>query len=123
MNNVTLVGRVVFEPELKNTESGTALLPLRIAVNRGDKDKTVDFINCQAWSATAEFIAKYFHKGDPIAVCGKLQTRSWEKQDGTKANETYVNIRDVAFVPGKSNNSAVTADSADGDLDEDDFEL
>lgn len=105
MNNVSLVGRLVYEPEIKTTDSGTALLPLRVAVNRGDKDKTVDFISCQAWQTTAEFIAKYFHKGDPIAVCGKLQTRSYEKSDGTKVNETYVNIREVAFVPGKGNNS------------------
>lgn len=109
MNNVTLVGRMVYAPEIKTTDSGTALLSLRLAVNRGDKDKTVDFINCQAWQTTAEFIAKYFHKGDPIAVCGKLQTRSWEKNDGTKMTETYVNIREVAFVPGKANNSAETS--------------
>ena len=114
MNNVTLVGRMVHEPEIKTTDSGTALLPLRIAVNRGDKDKTTDFINCQAWEKTADFIAKYFHKGDPIAVSGKLQTRSWEKSDGTKVNETYVNIREVAFVPGKANNSADTGNSDGG---------
>lgn len=116
MNTVLLIGRLTFEPEIKTTDSGTALLPLRLAVNRGDKDKTTDFINCQAWGATAEFIAKYFHKGDPIDVCGKLQTRSYEKSDGTKVNETYVNIREVAFVPGKANNSDDTGNS-DGDFE------
>ena len=110
MNIVTLSGRLVHEPVIKTTDSGTALLPLRLAVSRGDQDRTTDFINCQAWEKTAEFIVKYFHKGDPIEVCGRLQTKSYEKSDGTKVTETYVNIREVAFVLSKANNSADSND-------------
>ena len=89
MNSVNLVGRMVYEPELKTTQSGTNYLPLRLAVSRNDKDKTTDFFSAKAWGKTAEFISKYFHKGDPIAVTGKLQVDSYEKQDGTKVSEVY----------------------------------
>lgn len=99
MNQVLLVGRMVFEPEVKQTKNGTSYLPVKIAVDRRDKEKTTDFIPCRAWSKTAEFIGKYFHKGDPIEIVGRLQTESYEKQDGTKVNETVVVIFDVNFVP------------------------
>lgn len=103
MNNVSLVGRMVYEPELKQTSSGTNYLPLRLAVGRNDKDKTTDFFSAKSWGKTAEFISKYFHKGDPIAVTGKLQVDSYEKQDGTKVQEVYVYITEVCFVEQKTN--------------------
>lgn len=103
MNSVNLVGRMVYEPELKTTQSGTNYLPLRLAVSRNDKDKTTDFFSAKAWGKTAEFISKYFHKGDPIAVTGKLQVDSYEKQDGTKVSEVYVFVTEVCFVEQKVN--------------------
>ena len=101
MNKVILVGRLVFEPEAKQSQNGVTTLNTRMAVSRNDKDKTTDFINIHAFGTTAEFISKYFRKGDPISVSGKLQTSTWEKQDGTKVNETYVLVNEVAFVPSK----------------------
>lgn len=101
MNLVSLVGRLVYEPETKQTSNGKTYLPMRIAVSRNDKDKTFDFLNCRAWNQTAEFISKYFHKGDPIEVSGKLRCESYEKQDGTKVTETYVLVSEVSFVPAK----------------------
>lgn len=98
MNQVNVTGRLVYEPELKTTQSGTSVLSTRIAVSRNDKDKTTDFFNIKAWKGTAEFISKYFHKGDPIEVSGRLQTESYEKQDGTKVNEVVIVAYDVGFV-------------------------
>lgn len=102
MNQVILVGRLVYEPELKQSQNGTTYLNTRIAVSRNDKDKTTDFISIHIYSKTAEFVSKYFRKGDPIAVSGKLQTSNWEKQDGSKKEETYVQVSEVSFVPAKA---------------------
>lgn len=106
MNQVLLVGRMVFDPELKTTKSGTNYLPLKIAIDRRDKDKNTDFLSCRAWSKTADFIAKYFHKGDPIEIVGRLQSESYEKQDGTKVNEMVVIVNEVNFVPRQTEKKA-----------------
>lgn len=103
MNQVSLVGRLVYEPELKQTNSGKNYLSTRIAVSRNDKNKTTDFINIRAWENQAKFISEYFHKGDPIGIIGKLQTESYDRQDGTKATDTFVLIGEVSFVPQKAN--------------------
>lgn len=97
MNSVILIGRMVFEPEVKTTKNGTAFTSLRLAVDRRDKDRTTDFINCKAWGKTAEFIGKYFHKGDPIEIQGRLQNEAYEKTDGTKVNDTVVMIYEAGF--------------------------
>lgn len=102
MNSVSIVGRMVYEPELKQTASGTNYLPMRIAVSRNDKDKNTDFFSAKAWGKTAEFVSKYFHKRDPIAVIGKLQTDSYEKQDGTKVSEVFIFVTEVCFVEQKA---------------------
>lgn len=101
MNIVSISGRLVYEPELKTVGNDKKKLPMRIAVARNDKNRTADFINAQAWGGTAEFIAKYFHKGDPIELTGKLQTDSYEKQDGTKVTETYIHVTECNFVLNK----------------------
>lgn len=102
MNQVNVTGRLVYEPELKSTQSGTSVLSTRIAVSRNDKDKNTDFFSAKAWGKTAEFVSKYFHKGDPIAVIGKLQTDSYEKQDGTKVSEVFIFVTEVSFVEQKA---------------------
>lgn len=97
MNNVNIIGRLVYEPELKTTQSGVTYLPMRIAVDRHDKNKTTDFFSVKSWNKTAEFVSKYFHKGDPIEITGKLLTDSYEKQDGSKVTEVYINASEVGF--------------------------
>jgi len=98
MNCVNLIGRLTRDPEPKRTNSGITALTFTIAVDRGDKDRNTDFINCQAWRTTAEFITKYFHKGDPIAVTGKIITRSYEK-DGQTIKVFEVLATEAGFVP------------------------
>lgn len=101
MNISILIGRLVYEPEVKTSSNGNSYLSTRIAVPRNDKDKTSDFITVKAWGKTAEFVGKYFKKGEPISVTGEIRTDSYEKQDGTKVNETFVAITKAEFVPGK----------------------
>lgn len=119
MNNCILVGRLVYEPELKVSKSGTNYLSTRIAVSRNDKDKKTDFFSIKVFGKAAEFVKTYFKKGDPIGIVGKLQTDTYERQDGTKVTEVYVFVSEVNFVEQKKNeapraeepaNSAPTAD-------------
>ena len=107
MNIAILIGRLTKAPEVKKLQSGSILLNFAIAVDRGDKDKTTDFINCQAWGKTAEFIAGYFHKGDPIEITGRIQTRKYEA-DGQQRTLTEVVVDKANFVPkpSKSSNAA-----------------
>lgn len=110
MNQVMLVGRLVYDPELKTTKNGTNYLPIRIAVSRNDKERTTDFFNCKAWNKTAEFIVKYFKKGDPIVIAGKMMPESYEKQDGTKVSEIVVVINEASFTPNKPMTMQVPAE-------------
>ena len=110
MNITVLTGRLVYEPEIKTAENGFVFLPMRIAVPRNDKEKNTDFINVRALKQTAEFIAKYFHKSDPIEITGKLRTNSFTKKDGTQVNETYVLITEVNFVQSKGQKSEAAAE-------------
>lgn len=109
MNSVTISGRLVYEPKLSENEN-YKILPMRLAVSRNDKKKTTDFINAKAWGSAAEFITKYFHKGDPIEITGRLQVDNYERQDGTKANETYVFVLECGFVLSKKDNSSAPAE-------------
>lgn len=98
MNQVNITGRLVYEPELKTTQSGNSFVSTRIAVQRNDKERTTDFFALKAWRSSAEFMAKYFHKGDPIEVTGRLQTDSYTKADGTKSSEVFILVNEVGFV-------------------------
>ena len=100
MKNVSISGRLVYEPKLSDN-ANYKILPMRLAVSRNDKKKTTDFINAKAWGSAAEFIAKYFHKGDPIELVGRLQADNYEKSDGTKVNETYIFVLECNFVLSK----------------------
>lgn len=102
MNKVELIGRLTKEPELKLTANQTAFCNFTIAVDRRFKDangqRQADFINCVAWRQTAQFIAKYFHKGNKIALSGSIQTRSFDDQNGQKRFVTEVIIDEAEFV-------------------------
>lgn len=106
INNVTLLGRLTAAPELKATASGTSVTTFCIAIDRRyqpkDGEKQTDFINCVAWRSTAEFIAKYFSKGDMIAVTGEIQTRNFEDKNGNKRTAVEVIIAQASFCGGKN---------------------
>ena len=103
LNKSILGGRLAADPELKQTQSGVSVCSFKVAVNRRyakDGNQEADFINCQAWRQTAEFICKYFKKGSSICVVGAIQTRSWE-DNGQKRYATEVVVDEAYFVDGK----------------------
>lgn len=110
-NKVILGGRITADPELKTTQSGTTVTTFSVAVNRKvakDQDQKTDFITCVAWRNTAEFIARYFHKGSSICVTGSLQQRSWEDKDGNKRYATEVIVDEATFVDGKKDSDTAS---------------
>lgn len=105
-NRTELCGRLTADVELKQTQSGLSVVTFTIAVNRPRaKDSTEqksDFISCVAWDKRAEFIAKYFGKGDSIFISGKLQTRNYKARDGHTVYITEVVIDEAQFVDSKA---------------------
>ncbi len=101
LNSVTLMGRLVADPELKTTQNGTSVASFRLAVERNyapqGQERQADFIPCVAWRQTAEFIGKYFTKGRMIAVEGSLQSRNYEDKQGQKRTAIEVIVERVHF--------------------------
>lgn len=108
-NKAILIGRLTADPELKQTTAGTYVLNFQIAVDRRfrgqDGERKADFITIVCWRQQAEFVAKYFHKGDPIGIDGNIQTRNYEDRQGTKRTAFEVVADNVFFVGGKSSNN------------------
>ena len=109
MNKVMLVGRLTAKPELRYTGSNTAFLRFTVAVNRpfvnNEGKREADFINVVAWRKQAETIAKFFDKGNLIGVEGRLQTGSYDDQNGNKRYTTDVQLDNFEFVEGKKDTS------------------
>lgn len=104
-NSVTLIGRLCADPELKTTQSGAMVSSGTVAVQRPYKKDTqhqTDFFNFSAWGSSAEFLSKYFRKGSPIGVRGKLQTRSWTDREGIKRTATEVFAEEIVMIEAKS---------------------
>lgn len=109
MNKVILMGRLTRDPEMRQTPQGTPVVSFTIAVDRRmarEGQQTADFISCVAWSKLAEFICKYFNKGRMIAVSGRLQTRTWDGNDGAKHYATEVVVEDAYFTGSRSEQGA-----------------
>ena len=105
MNNVSLIGRMTADPELKHTQSGTACTRFSVAVDRRVKqgeEKQTDFITIVAWQQRAEFICKYFSKGQRIALTGSIRTNSYTDREGNKRNTFEVWAENVEFCEGKA---------------------
>ena len=106
MNKVVLMGRLTRDPEVRYSqgEKATAVARFSLAVQRRFKregDADADFINCVAWNKTAEFVEKYFTQGRMIIVVGRIQTRTWEGQDGKKNYVTEVIVSEAHFTGDK----------------------
>lgn len=106
INRVTLVGRLTRDPELRYTQSGVAVVNFTLAVNRNFKNKDgeyeADFINCQAWRRTAEVAAEYLKKGSLTGVDGRIQTRSYENDEGNRIFVTEVVAESVQFLESRN---------------------
>lgn len=105
MNKVILKGRLTATPELKKTATDIYVTDFSVAVNRRFNKEQTDFINCQAWRQTAEFITKYFTKGQEILVIGELHIEKWDK-DGETRYSTRVVVDEVDFCGSKENNKS-----------------
>lgn len=109
VNNVVLVGRLTADIELKkytrSTGEEASVCSFTVAVDRVGKDAGADFINCSAFGKTAEFVSKYFHKGDWIAVQGAISTSTKTLDDGTKRYFTSVNASKIDFCGAKRSDS------------------
>lgn len=105
MNNVVLVGRLTRDPDVRYTDGGTSIARFSLAVDRRfkkDDGPTADFPNCVAFGKPAEFIEKYFHQGMRIGVQGRIQTGSYENQDGVKVYATDIVVENCEFVESKA---------------------
>ena len=100
MNSVSLMGRLTKQPEIKITPTGKSVLSFTVAVNRGQEE--VDFINCVAWEKTAEFIVRFFNKGDMVALTGSLRTRNYEDKNKQQRTIVEVLVERAFFTGGKS---------------------
>ena len=98
MNNCNFTGRLTKDPELKRTSGGTAVLDFTLAVDRRDKEKHTDFIPCKAWTQTAETMSTYLRKGSLIAINGRLESRSYEAQDGSKRTIYEIVVNSFEFL-------------------------
>lgn len=105
MNSVNLIGRLTENPEMRQTQSGTAVVNFSIAVQRDYKDQNgeypTDFIQIQAWRHTAEFVCKYFVKGARVGVTGQIQTSKFKDRDGNNRTSVYVVANAVDFADAK----------------------
>ena len=128
MNKVVLVGRLARDPELRTTPSGVSVCNFTVACDRRyaqNGERQADFISCIAWRQSAEFVSRYFKKGDRIALDGSIQTRSWDDANGNKRYATEVVVEHVEFAQSKGEGSGSYAPQAapaapsapEGDID------
>ena len=123
LNHINIMGRLVAEPELKVTSSGVKVCSFRIASDRDytskDGEREVDFVDCVAWRASAEFLTRNFHKGMPILVSGRLQMRNWTDRDNNKRVSAEIQVENLYFAGGERRTSAPAAAPQFTDLDDD----
>jgi single-strand DNA-binding protein len=107
LNNITLMGRLTRDPELRYTQSNIPVASFTLACERDIADKAtgrreVDFIDCVAWRSTGEFVSKYFQKGNSCIVSGRLQIRDWTDREGNNRKAAEINVGNVYFGQSKS---------------------
>lgn len=104
LNHIVIMGRLVKDPELRATGSGTKVSSFRIACDRdysANGEKQTDFIDCVAWRSTGEFVSRNFSKGMPITVSGRLQIRDYTTREGDKRRIAEINVSDAYFCGGE----------------------
>lgn len=111
MNKAILMGRLTKEPELRYSSNGSmAICSFTIAVNRNfvkqGEERQADFIPVVAFGKTGEFCSKYFHKGQQVAIVGRIQTRTWDDNDGKKHYATEVIAEEAHFADSKRQDGA-----------------
>lgn len=110
LNQISIMGRLVRDPEMRRTGSGLAVTSFTLAVDRdySEKDggeRETDFIDCVAWRQTGEFVSKYFAKGRLAAVTGRLQFREWTDKDGKKRRNAEILVDHIYFCGDKKDSA------------------
>ena len=118
LNHVVIMGRMVRDPELRQLDNGTSVTSFSVAIDRNYVDKTTnerqaDFLNVVAWRQTADFVCKYFHQGDMIALEGSLQSRKYTDKDGNNRIAIEIVASNISFCGGKNGGNANTATTND----------
>lgn len=112
MNKVILMGRLTRDPEIRYTQSNIAVARFSLAVNRVGKQQegqpNADFFDIVAWRQTAEFVSKYFQKGQQVLVEGNLRNNNWTDQQGQKQYRTEVHIDHAYFAEGRRESSGTS---------------
>ena len=123
MNVVVIMGRLTAQPELRTTQNGISVTSFSVAVNRSySKENQTDFINCVAWRNNAEFITKYFGKGQMIAIKGSLQQRSYTDKDGNNRTTYDVIVDSADFCGSKAESGENGAPASFSNVDTSEFE-
>ena len=101
LNKAVLMGRLTRDPELRHTQSNTAVCSFRLAIDRDRKgangERQTDFIDCTAWGKTAEFVSQWFHQGSLAIAVGRIQSRQWQDKDGSNRTSIEINCDEVLF--------------------------
>ena len=114
LNKVIIMGNISTEVELKQTQSGTSVCSFNVAVNRYSKDPTekkVDFLTVVAWSAKADFVSRYFKKGQAIVVVGRLENREWSDKQGNKRISTEIIAEEISFAGSKESSTEAKSEA------------
>ena len=101
LNKAVIMGRLCADPALRHTESGKSVSNFTLAVDRDHNREETDFLDVVAWNGTADFVSKYFRKGQMAVVSGRLQTRKWEAKDGTNRTAFEIVADSVYFGESK----------------------
>ena len=121
MNKTILMGRLTKDPDTRYTQTtNTQVTSFTLVVNRRlakEGEQQADFINIVAWNKTAEFVSKYFKKGQQVGVIGRIQTRTWDDDQGQKHYVTEVIAEEVYFADSKKEGQAETTNTTN------DFEI
>lgn len=117
LNKVIIMGRLTRDPDFKQTQSGISMCKFSVAVERQFKDKVTgerqtDFLDCTAFRGTAEFISRYFTKGNMILVEGNIHNNNYTDNSGVKHYSNNIMVENVSFCGGKNENSTAQPDSA-----------
>lgn len=119
LNHISVMGRIVRDPELRRTNSGKPVTSFTLACDRDFKnsqtgEKEVDFIECVAWGGTAEMVEKYFHKGQMAVATGRLQLRDWMDKNGQKRRTAEILVNSVYFCGSKESGTQASSGADNG---------
>jgi len=126
LNRVILVGNLTKDPEVKSTPDGTSVANLRMAVNRPwtnkQGEREADYFTIVAWRKLAELCSQYLSKGSPVAIEGRLQTRSWETQEGQKRSTVEIVADNIQFLSRGAGGNDYQADQSSSQQDSSNLE-